>query len=140
MWFLDITGSDEQSIDHAKLFALTMNKTARDTSLGELISAQKIKSEEHLNQFILSNLNGNLFDHRDFQETIEYLRENMSTSSRFNFTEILNKLCQPDSGQEEGETDSQDDAFVARDVHLLSCFIWKAFSNTSCRYYVNVTN
>jgi hypothetical protein len=29
---------------------------------------------------------------------------------------------------------------VARDVHLLSCFIWKAFSNTSCRYYVNVTN
>lgn len=80
------TGSDEHSINHAKLFALTMNKTARNTSLGKLISTQKISSEQHLNQYVVNNLSSNLFDQRNCQETIEYFRENISS---FRFVDVF---------------------------------------------------
>lgn len=66
-----------------------MNKTARNTALGKLIFNQKIANERELNQYVLNNLSNNLFDYRDYQETIEYFRE---TIRAFDYNRILNSF------------------------------------------------
>ena len=54
--------------------SLNMNKTALGTNLGRIISKQPIATESQLNAFTINNFNSNLFDHRDYEDTIEYFR------------------------------------------------------------------
>ena len=107
------TGSDEHAhVSHTNLFSLIMNKTARDTAVGKLITKQKISSESQLNQFVMSNLSNNLFDHRDYQETIEYFRE---TLKAFDYNRILNGLVTEPTRQESArsgdESEDSDDSY-----------------------------
>ncbi len=69
-----------------------MNKTARLSNLGKLITSQNIASEAQLNQYVLNNLTNNLFDHRDYQETIEYFRENIR-SFKYKYSDVINGFC-----------------------------------------------
>ncbi len=81
------TGSEDQLTDHTNLFFLTMNKTARDTTIGKLL--QNIPNQNKLNQYVLNNFNENLFEYDNYQETIEYFRE---TIKIFDYNRILNSL------------------------------------------------
>lgn len=70
-------------------FSLKMNKSAHHTKLGRMLLAEKITQESQLNSFIVSNFNSNLFDFRDYEDTIEYFREPIKI---FNCNQILNNI------------------------------------------------
>ena len=63
-----------------------MNRSARDTNLGKLIQSNV---DKQLTQYVLTNFTNNLFDHRDYQDTIEYFREQLKN---FDSSRILNSL------------------------------------------------
>ena len=58
----------------AEELSLHMNKTAIGTKLGKTILKQQIATESQFNLFTMNNFNSNLFDHRDYEDTIEYFR------------------------------------------------------------------
>ena len=70
-------------------FILKMNRSARETKLGKILLNNKIVDENQLGNFILNNFSNNLFDHRDYEDTIEYFRESIKA---FDYSRILNNL------------------------------------------------
>lgn len=70
-------------------YVLKMNKSALDTRLGRLLQSQKITDESHLNAFIVNNFGVNLFDHKDYQDTVEYFRESIRS---FDYNRIFNQI------------------------------------------------
>jgi len=71
-------------------FILHMNKAARETKLGMLINSQNISNEIELANFVANNFANNLFDHKDYEETIEYFRESIKN---FDYNRILNNMA-----------------------------------------------
>ena len=69
---------------------LRMNKSARETKLGKLLTLHKIADENELALFVANNFANNLFDHRDYEDTIEYFRESIKS---FDYNRILNNLA-----------------------------------------------
>ena len=65
-----------------------MNKSANHTKLGKLLS-DKINNEAQLNAFIISNFSNNLFDLKDYEDTIEYFREPIKI---FDCYQIINNI------------------------------------------------
>ncbi len=63
-----IIGKDSEEL------SLNMNKTALETNLGKIILKHKIDTESQFNAFTVNNFNSNLFDHRNYEDTIEYFR------------------------------------------------------------------
>ena len=72
---------------------VNMNKSARLTSLGRMLTFQMASStvlnETQLGYFILNNFASNLFDPRDYEETVEYFREPIKL---FDYSRILNNI------------------------------------------------
>jgi hypothetical protein len=66
---------------------LFMNKTALGTELGKLINKHEITTENQFNVFTLNNFNNILFDHKNYEDTIEYFRESIRA---FDYNRILN--------------------------------------------------
>ena len=67
-----------------------MNRTARETKLGRLLCSQQITNESELALFVANNFSNNLFDYRDYEDTIEYFRENIKS---FDYNRILNNIA-----------------------------------------------
>ncbi len=97
-----------------------MNKTARQSNLGKLILSNNIIDEAQLDQFVLNNLANNLFDHRDYQETIEYFRENIRSSKfRYKYSDIINGFCHGSAGISDG-TDQEDSVTALGSISSLT--------------------
>lgn len=79
---------------------LGMNKTARDSKLGRLLTAQKIIDLNQFNSFVLNNFSHNLFDHKDYEDTLQYFKEPIR---------ILNCVYSNFDSDESETTDSEDE-------------------------------
>jgi hypothetical protein len=114
-----------------------MNKPANQTKLGRLLLNEKISNEAQLNSFIVNNFSNNLFDFKDYEDTIEYFREPIKL---FDCNSILNSIVSHySSGDSCDETRrSESELFAGDDSSSISSDLSKGNANdtTSQKSYL----
>ena len=88
-------------VDQASIY---MKKSARETILGKLIQSS-FNNDKQLIQFVIANFSNNLFDQRDYQNTIEYFRESLRN---FDSSRIFNSLISEPSSLSSSTEDIDD--------------------------------